>query len=80
LDRGLVRHTLKDYAGALADAEQVVAMNPRSCVGYNNLGAAKEKLGDLEGALKDYQKALEIEPAFEKGLKNRERVKALLKK
>jgi tetratricopeptide (TPR) repeat protein len=63
-----------DYQAAMAaakkqDWKQVVARmavfsqrNPRNADGWNELGHAYRKLGDMDNSLKHYAKALQIDP------------------
>jgi len=51
-----------DYAAALPLLQQVVVREPKNADAYNELGFVQRKLGDREGALVQYRKALDIEP------------------
>lgn len=55
--------SLHEYSDALSDANECVKINPTWAKGYNRVAAAKFGLGNYEEAIKDYQKALEIEPS-----------------
>ena len=47
-------------------------------IAYNNQGLAKQNLGDYEGAIADYTKALEIDPDFADAYYNRGNAKKKL--
>lgn len=49
-----------DFAGAVQDSTKVIALKPKSWGGYVQRGAAKQALGDLEGAYADYDKATTV--------------------
>jgi hypothetical protein len=55
---GTARHTQGDLAGALADLDQTLELNPSYPEGYNNRGATRQARGDLPGALADFNKAV----------------------
>ena len=47
-------------------------------IAYNNRGVAKSSLGDKEGAIKDYDKAIELRPDYAKAYYNRGNAKSSL--
>ena len=47
-------------------------MNPNEYKYFNDRGVAYKRLGDLEKALADYNKSLEINPHYTNALNNRE--------
>ena len=49
----------------MADCTKAIAIDPNDAVAYNDRGVAYEKKGDLDSALADYTKAIEIDPGFE---------------
>lgn len=51
-----------DWAGAIADFSQVIAIDPKSTVAYNNRGFARQSNQDLDGAIADYSQALGLDP------------------
>jgi tetratricopeptide (TPR) repeat protein len=50
----------KDYSGAKPILEKIIAKNPRHADALNLMGYCSRKLGDKEGALEYYQKALKV--------------------
>ncbi|BBC24093.1 tetratricopeptide repeat protein [Pseudanabaena sp. ABRG5-3] len=60
-DRGLVKYTLKDYQGAIADWNEAIRLKPDFALAYYNRGVAKYTLGDPKGAIADYNEALKID-------------------
>ncbi len=60
-NRGNSKLALKNYYGAISDYNRVLNIdpsNPRISDVYSNLGLAKYKLGDREGACADYKLAI----------------------
>jgi FOG: TPR repeat len=61
----------------LGRAEEAIVANSRSveirpnAYGYNDLGSRRVKVRDIKGAIKDYTKAIEINPNFEPAYGNR---------
>lgn len=54
-----------DYAGALADYNRAMALNPDlSASSYNNRAMCKISLGDKEGAIADWTTALRRDPKY----------------
>ena len=51
-----------DYEAAIAYYTEAVELNPRAAAAYVNRGVAYESTGDLDRALRDYGKALGLEP------------------
>lgn len=51
-----------DYAAALEDANQTIAINPNWSKGYSRKGSALAYLGRLSDAIAAYEKGLELEP------------------
>ena len=47
--RGVSRHSQGDLAGALADLDQALELNPGYPEAYNNRGATRQAGGDLAG-------------------------------
>lgn len=52
----------KDFAGAIADCDQAIQLDPSNPYLYVRRGQAKQGAGDLAGAIADYTEALRIDP------------------
>ena len=48
--RGAARFAQGDYAGAIVDCDQALALDPRYAPAYNNRAAARYNQGDIAGA------------------------------
>jgi len=59
-----------DTSGAIAELLSLVEESPGSAVAHNDLGCLYQELGDPEAALRHYEKAIEIDPAYMTALKN----------
>ncbi len=60
-----------DPASQAREYEQALAAGPPLAWAHNNLGAARARLGDLEGALRSFETAFRIQPEFRRLLYNR---------
>jgi tetratricopeptide (TPR) repeat protein len=61
-----------DYPGALADYNQVIRIDPKYALAYNNRGYLKmQRLNDVNGALADFNRSLSINPNFATAYNNR---------
>lgn len=60
--RAVARAASGDYAGALADIEQVLQRDPRHFTALQGLSHLAEQQGDWKGALSAWQKAMDIDP------------------
>ncbi len=67
----------KDCNGAIADCTEAIRLNPRYAVAYGTRGAARAEKGDFEGAVRDFESALEMSPL---DWPNRKLVRELLEK
>ena len=61
--RGLAKHDIGDFNGAILDYTKVIFYEPTADV-YFNRGNSKYSLMDYYGAKEDYAKALELNPEF----------------
>lgn len=59
-----------DVGSALAEYQKAVNIAP-NCIYLDNLGCAKERLGDREGALREYTRSVQLNPAYALGYKDR---------
>lgn len=62
-NRGLARDRKGDLAGAIADYDRAIELDPKCGTAYLNRGIARARKGDLAGAITDYDHAIEIDPA-----------------
>jgi predicted acylesterase/phospholipase RssA len=60
--RAYAKRTQRDYAGALMDLQQAVALQPNNAQNWRDLGYVNRLLGHLEEALQSYQTSLTWEP------------------
>lgn len=51
-------------AGAVADYDRAIALNPKYAGAYKSRGNARVKQGDLDGAIADYDRAIELVPDY----------------
>ncbi|NJL37188.1 MAG: tetratricopeptide repeat protein [Leptolyngbyaceae cyanobacterium SM1_4_3] len=70
-NRGLVRYSQGDLAGAVEDYTRAIELNPENALIYNNRGIARVEQGDLVGAIADYTRAIEIDPNYALAYDNR---------
>jgi tetratricopeptide (TPR) repeat protein len=62
LHAGKLRMIARDHAGAIELFERVIAREPQNADGYSHRGSARASLGQIEGALDDYGRALILLP------------------
>jgi len=67
-----------DYNGAARILTKAAELDPTNADIHNNLGAAHERLGLLEEALRDYRTASHLDPEHKEAQTNAERVSAAL--
>ncbi len=67
VNRGAGLIGLQHYRDALPPLEKAIALNQGDKLqeAYFNRGLAREYLGDIQGAYRDYKKATELDPNFE---------------
>lgn len=53
------------------EVDEVVRKNPSDPINYNNRAILKQQLGDVAGALADYNRAIELAPNFASAYSNR---------
>ena len=63
-NRGIVKHDLKDYKGALTDFTKVIELDPEDTAAYCYRGILKNILKNYNGAIDDFNKALRLNPGF----------------
>ncbi|MFH1995536.1 MAG: tetratricopeptide repeat protein [Candidatus Omnitrophota bacterium] len=64
--RGIAEGVTGDLDGAISLFRQAIALDPEFAESYNNLGFAYYQKGDHKEALKNFEKALEINPDHER--------------
>lgn len=62
VDLGNTFYRNSEYASAADAFSAAIAKNPRSAAAWNNRAAARLRLGDVNGAIADYNKAIELAP------------------
>jgi tetratricopeptide (TPR) repeat protein len=60
--RGYLKLRLRDYDGAIADFDEVIRLDPKLAVGYNNRGQARIQKKEYDGALADFDEAIRLDP------------------
>ena len=61
---GIKKAQMGDFAGAVADYDHAIELDPGFAEAYNNRAGAKETMGDLIGAIDDCGRATEIDPNY----------------
>jgi len=77
-NRGLARHDLKDYQGAMADFNQALLLNPNFPEAYQNRAITRNALGDKQAAITDLNAAAKLFQS-QKRIKNYQEVINLIK-
>ncbi|MCX7310932.1 MAG: caspase family protein [Alphaproteobacteria bacterium] len=71
-NRGNAYRSKGDYTRAIADYDKAIALSPRDMpFSYQNRGASKQALGDLDGALTDINEAIRSNPKMPSAYINR---------
>lgn len=60
-----------DFAGAIADYDECIGLDPTHFAAFINRGAAKRMKGDAAGVIADYDRALKFQPDSPDALSNR---------
>jgi tetratricopeptide (TPR) repeat protein len=69
--RGVLKTTIQDIQGAIADFSQAVQLNPRNSLSYFSRGTLFLQYGHPEKALADFDAAIRINPQFYDALNNK---------
>lgn len=69
--RGVLKTTLKDINGAIADFSQALRLNPGYSLSYFSRGTLLLQYGHPEKALPDFDAAIRIDPQFYDALNNK---------
>ena len=78
--RAIIRMNLKDFHGAIEDWKTAIALNPYDAGCYAHLAEAYYKLGEWSFTLKNYQKAIDLDPKKEEYKKRYDEIKAWYKR
>ena len=73
-NRSILLLRLNRFSEAEQALQEVVKYKVKFKEAYNNLGVAREHLGNIQGALESYQQALLIDPHFKDAQQNLERL------
>ena len=74
--RAFIRMNLKDYQGAIEDWEMAIALNPYDAGYYVQSAEAYYMLGEWSITIKNYQKAIDLDPKKEEYKKRYDEIKA----
>ena len=69
--KGLAKNRLGDHAGAVADYDEAISLDPGHAAAWCNRGAAKNRLGDHTGAVADCDEAIRLDPGHAAAWYNR---------
>jgi tetratricopeptide (TPR) repeat protein len=69
--RGVLKSTLQDVQGAIADFSQAVRLNPQNSLSYFSRGTLYLQHGQQQNALADFDAAIRINPQFYDALNNK---------
>jgi tetratricopeptide (TPR) repeat protein len=61
---GEFKWSTNNFAGALADFDRALELNPRNADAYSDRGAVREIRGDFAEAVSDYDKVIELKPDY----------------
>src|SRR5262245_63810477 len=73
---GIERFGKNDIAGAIADYDRAISIDPKLAEAYLNRGKAKRAGGDLDGAITDYEIVTDLERTL--ALNNHDIIQAYL--
>ncbi|MDC1492786.1 tetratricopeptide repeat protein, partial [Flavobacteriaceae bacterium] len=59
-NRGISKHNLKDYYGAISDYNKAIELDPNLALAYNNRAISKYFINDLKGACEDAKKSASL--------------------
>ena len=69
--RGALRVEMKEYAGAIEDLTEAIALLPDQAIIYKKRADAYKASGMIKKALRDYKKAIELNPEYGPLLKDK---------
>ncbi|QMV19929.1 tetratricopeptide repeat protein [Granulicella sp. 5B5] len=65
INASLTAYRTGEYAKAIAEAQQALALDPRSALAYNNIGAAYGAMARWDDAIANVNKALVLDPTLQ---------------
>lgn len=69
-NRGAARAAAGDRAGAFADYDAALQMNPHLAAAFNNRAVARLDAGDFDAALADLREAVRLDPQYAEAYEN----------
>ena len=72
VDMGVCYFSLKNYNEAISEMKKAVQYSPKHQLAYINLGIVSMSAGSSDDAKKFWQKAVDLDPGSENGLKAKE--------
>ena len=63
--KGFCYYKLKEHEKAIACFEKVLRLNPASGIDYANIASNYREMGDRDGAIRYYRRALELDPSLD---------------
>ena len=70
-NRGMGRCRREEYVAAIADFDQVIALQPDRVEAYYNRGLARAKIEQYDGAIQDYTEVVRLQPRRAEAYNNR---------
>ena len=59
-NRGIVKNMTGDFAGAIPDFSEAIALDKKMAAAFFHRGIAKSKTGDLFGRMEDFREAARL--------------------
>ena len=61
--RGVLKHTMQDYDGAIADYTKAIELDTTNPTYFDNRALSKTEKDDYAGAVEDYSTSIELYPS-----------------
>lgn len=74
-DQALRHYRARKYQEAIKVSDKAIEKNPKSWLAYNLRGISRAALGNLDGAVNDYNQTIKLNPKWPGGYNNRGNVK-----